>query len=227
MNVQVLQHAPFEGLAGLAPLLEDKGAIVHTTPFYDGAQLPPLGSLDLVIAMGGPMSVNDEAEFPWLRDEKQFLRDAIKRGVPVLGVCLGAQLIANALDARVYRNAQKEIGWFPIEAVDGPGDVFRFPETLEVFHWHGETFDLPAGAVHLAQSEACKHQAFQVGRRTLALQFHIEVTPRAVADFVDNCGNDLSPAPFVQSRDKILAKPEFTYDAANAWMSQTLDYLLD
>lgn len=227
MNVQVLQHAPFEGLAGIAPLLEAKGALIRTTRLFESAALTPLGNVDLVVAMGGPMSVNDEDAFPWLRDEKRLICEAVKKGVPVLGVCLGAQLIASALGARVFRNAQKEIGWFPIEAADGPSDVFRFPETLEVFHWHGETFDLPAGAVHLAQSEACKHQAFQVGRRTLAFQFHLEVTPKSVADFVDNCGDELRPAPYIQSREHILAKPEFTYNTANAWMSQALDYLLD
>jgi GMP synthase-like glutamine amidotransferase len=164
MNVHVLQHASFEGLGGVAPLLAARKAKITTTRFFDSARppaLPPLQGLDLVVAMGGPMSVNNEAELPWLVDEKRFIRDAVQRGTPVLGVCLGSQLIASALGARVYRNAQKEIGWFPVEAVptSGDGNQFVFPEKLNVFHWHGETFDLPPGAIHLARSAACKHQA--------------------------------------------------------------------
>jgi GMP synthase-like glutamine amidotransferase len=228
MNVHVLQHAPFEGLAGLAPLLAACGAKISTTRFFENPTLPPLDSLDLVIAMGGPMSVNDEAEHPWLVAEKQFIRDAVQRGTPVLGVCLGAQLIASALGARVYRNAQKEIGWFPIEAVPAStgGSRFPFPEKLNVFHWHGETFDLPHGAVHLARSAATQHQAFQVGRRTLALQFHLEVTPDAVQAFVDHCGDELRPAPFIQTKADLLAAPPAAYAEANAWMKRALDYVL-
>jgi GMP synthase-like glutamine amidotransferase len=171
------------------------------------------------------MSVNDEAELPWLCDEKRFIREAVQNGVPVLGVCLGAQLIASALGARVYRNTQKEIGWFPIEAVQADGDWFRFPQELQVFHWHGETFDLPPGAIHLARSTACQHQAFQVGRRALALQFHLEVTPETVRAFAENCGDELRPAPYVQSETEMLAVPTVAYQMVNAWMHRALDFI--
>jgi GMP synthase-like glutamine amidotransferase len=228
MKVHVLQHAPFEGLAGIATLLAAHQAKITATRFFEDAALPELKGLDLVIAMGGPMSVNDEAELPWLVDEKRFVREAVKAGLPVLGVCLGAQLIASALGARVYRNAQKEIGWFPIDAVHIPagGEQFVFPENLNVFHWHGETFDLPAGAVHLAQSAACKNQAFQVGRRTLALQFHLEVTPEAVGSFIEHCGDELRPAPFIQTKAEMLSLPDATYTQANAWMGRVIEYLV-
>ncbi|MBK9990281.1 MAG: gamma-glutamyl-gamma-aminobutyrate hydrolase family protein [Verrucomicrobia bacterium] len=226
MNVHVLQHAPFEGLAGIAPSLTQRQAVISTTRFFENASLPPLRGLDLIIAMGGPMSVNDEAELPWLREEKRFIREAVQSGVPVLGVCLGSQLIASALGARVYQNKHKEIGWFPIEAVSADGDRFRFPEKLQVFHWHGETFDLPTGAVQLARSAACENQAFQFGRRTLALQCHLEVTPEAVRAFVDNCGDELRPAPYIQTSAEILAAPAATYAEINAWMSRAIDYLL-
>jgi GMP synthase-like glutamine amidotransferase len=225
MKVHVLQHAPFEGLAGIAPWLAERQAIISTTRFFENPTLPSLQGLDLIIAMGGPMSVNDEAELPWLRDEKRFIREAMQSGVPVLGVCLGSQLIASALGARVYPNTQKEIGWFPVEAMPADGNWFRFPDKLQVFHWHGETFDLPPGAVHLARSAACKHQAFQVGRRTLALQFHLEVTPESVRAFAENCGNELAPAPYVQSEAEMLAAPSTAYQTVNAWMRRTLDYL--
>jgi len=227
MKVHVLQHAPFEGLASIAPALTKRQAVISTTRLFENASLPPLHGLDLIIAMGGPMSVNDEAELPWLREEKRFIREAVQSGMPVLGVCLGAQLIASALGARVYRNHQKEIGWFPIESVSTDGDRFRFPEKLQAFHWHGETFDLPTGAVQLARSTACENQAFQVGRRTLALQFHLEVTPEAVRAFVDNCGAELRPAPYTQTASEILAAPASSYTEINACMGRVIDYLVE
>jgi len=225
MNAHVFQHAPFEGLAGIDSWLAARKARVGYTRFFEKASLPSLNGLDLLIVMGGPMSVNDETELPWLRDEKQFIREAVQSGLPVLGVCLGSQLIASALGARVYRNAQKEIGWFPVEAVPTNADVFHFPEGFQAFHWHGETFDLPSGAVWLARSAACANQAFQVGRRTLGLQFHLEVTPEAVRTFVGNCGDELQPAPYIQSAAALTAVPASAYNAINALMDRVLNYL--
>jgi hypothetical protein len=117
MNVHVLQHVPFEDIGSMAFRLSARGANLAYTRLYEEAELPTLDGIDLLIAMGGPMSVNDEAALPWLRAEKALLREAVARGIPVLGVCLGAQLIAAALGARVYPNPEKEIGWFPIRAV--------------------------------------------------------------------------------------------------------------
>ena len=227
MNVHVLQHAPFEGLAGISPWLAAQKATITTTRFYENPALPSPRNFDLIIATGGPMSVNDEAELPWLRDEKWFIREAVQNGVAVLGVCLGAQLIASALGGRVYRNPQKEIGWFPIEAMPVDGNRFCFPERLRVFHWHGETFELPPGAVRLARSAVCENQAFQVGRRTLALQFHLEVTPESVRAFVDNCGNELRPAPFIQSAPDMLVAPSAAYVEVNTWLTRVLNYLIE
>ena len=147
MHAHVLQHVPYEDIGSIQPWLAARSATVGYTRFFEGAGLPALDGIDLVIAMGGPMSVNDEAELPWLVAEKAFVREAVTRGLPVLGICLGAQLIASALGARVYRNAEKEIGWFPVEAVAGAADGFRFPDSSLVFHWHGETFDLDRKSV--------------------------------------------------------------------------------
>jgi GMP synthase-like glutamine amidotransferase len=227
MKAHVLQHAPFEGLGSIASWLATRKADIGYTRFFETPTLPPWRGLDLLIVMGGPMSVNDETECPWLREEKQFIREAVKSGVPLLGVCLGAQLIASALGARVHRNAQKEIGWFPIEAFPTDGDWFRFPERLTVFHWHGETFELPPSAVRLARNAACANQAFQVGRRTLALQFHLEVTAEAVQAFVDNCGAELRPAPFIQAATDLTTAPAATYARINAQMEHVLNYLTE
>lgn len=130
--------------------------------------------MDFIIAGPGQMSVNDEAELPWLKAEKQFLREAIAGGIPVLGICLGAQLIASSLGAPVYPNPLKEIGWFPIHAEKVPDHCFQFPTDCTVFHWHRETFDLPQDAVQLVRSPACNKQGFQLGRHVIGLQFHLE-----------------------------------------------------
>ena len=153
------------------------------------------------------MSVNDEGEYPWLAAEKRLVREAIEGSRPVLGVCLGAQLIASSLGAKVYRNAEKEIGWFPIAGTaPADSDSFAFPRSLTVFHWHGETFDLPPGSRRLASSAACANQAFQIGRRALGIQFHLETTPEAAGLLVQNCRADLVEGPFVQREAAILAE---------------------
>ncbi|TAN41005.1 MAG: type 1 glutamine amidotransferase [Nitrospirae bacterium] len=225
MKVHVLQHVPFEGLGSIASWLKDRKAETTFTRFYASPALPLLGGLDLVIAMGGPMSVNDETALPWLRPEKQFVRDAVAQGIPVLGVCLGAQLIAIALGSRVYRNPQKEIGWFPIEQTHCPAEAFHFPEKCMVFHWHGETFDLPAGAVRLAKSAACENQAFQIGRYVIGLQFHLETTLESATSILVNCADELSPGPYIQTEATLRAAPPAAYAEINALMDKVLSYL--
>ena len=158
MRAHYLQHVPFEGLGIIKPWLKAEGYELTNTRFYESAVFPDLNEVDLFIVMGGPMSVNDEVEFPWLVEEKQFIRRCIEEEKSVLGICLGAQLIASSLGARVYPNHVKEIGWFTVEGVLSPNrEAFCFPLSQEVFHWHGETFDLPTGAFRLARSEGCEN----------------------------------------------------------------------
>jgi len=226
MRAHYLQHVPFEGLGSIAPWLEAAEAEVTRTRLFTGEPLPDLAALDLLVVMGGPMSVNDEATLPWLVAEKRFIRTALEGGIPVLGVCLGAQLIAAAVGARVYTNREKEIGWFPVTAVPSTDpSVFRFPPSLEVFHWHGETFDLPGGAVHLARSRACEHQAFQLGPSAIGLQCHLETTSASVRELASHCRAELVPSPFVQGEAEILAAPAERYAAMNAVMGEILAFL--
>lgn len=226
MNAHYFQHVPFEGLGSIEAWLRDAGYAITCTRFFESPDIPDLSDIDLLIVMGGPMSVNDEAEFPWLVQEKGFIREAVQAGKPVLGVCLGAQLIASALGAKVSKNPVKEIGWFPIQGLSGDERaVFRFPPETTVFHWHGDTFDLPAGAIRLARSPACVNQAFQVGRATLGLQFHLETTPESAAALVANCRAELIPADYVQSEARILAAEPETYRAINALMDAVLAFL--
>jgi len=179
-----------------------RGDRLASSHLYADPTLPLAGEFDWLVIMGGGMSVNDEDRFPWLAAEKRMVRQAIDQGKIVLGVCLGAQMIAAALGARVRRHAVKEIGWFPIEREPSAADhpLARWlPPRADVFHWHGETFDLPEGAVHLARSAACRHQAFAWGQHVLALQFHLEVTPALVRGMIEGSAADLVPGPWVQT----------------------------
>jgi GMP synthase-like glutamine amidotransferase len=208
MRVQVFQHVPFEGLGAIEPWLAARGAQIGWTRFFANDPIPPHDDYDWLIAMGGPMSVNDEVALPWLRDEKRAIAAAIDAGKTVLGVCLGAQLIASACGAKVFPNHEREIGWFPIERVAEPAEhpiARALPSRAEVFHWHGETFMLPRGAVHVARSEACEAQAFALGPRVVGMQFHLETTRESAAALVKNCPEDLKPGRYVQSGDEMLS----------------------
>jgi GMP synthase (glutamine-hydrolysing) len=160
-----------------------------------------------LIILGGPMSVNDEEEYPFLRWEKRIIRAAIDEAVPVVGICLGAQLIAATLGTLVYHGRVKEIGWSPI-SITPHGQVDSLlgylPENATVFQWHGDGFELPAGAIRLASSVNYKNQAFRVGKNIYALQFHLEVTPPMIARWIDERSKDLALAPYILP-DKILA----------------------
>lgn len=232
MRVHVLQHVAFEGLGCIADWLDARHATTTFTRFFESPQLPTLGDVDFVIALGGPMSVNDEMALPWLRDEKRFIAAAIAAGKPVLGICLGAQLMASALGARVYPGPEKEIGWFPVFAELASADAndsgtFALPAQIDVFHWHGETFDLPPTARLLASSPACQHQALQIGPRAIGLQFHLETTPASMEAMLTNCADELVAGQrFIASAEQIRATPGEHFVTANALMRSVLDYLM-
>ncbi len=226
MRAHYLQHVPFEGPGSIGPWLKSAGYKISSTNLYESTSLPNPDLLDLLVIMGGPMSVNDEDRYPWLRTEKQFIKQAIDAGKAVLGVCLGAQLIASALGESVYPNRRKEIGWFPVQGIAPAGkSIFKFPSSVEVFHWHGETFDLPEGATLLARSEACENQAFQFGRRVIGLQFHLETTPESARAIVRNCREDLLPSKYVQPEAIILDQAPDKYLAINNLMAEILTFL--
>jgi GMP synthase (glutamine-hydrolysing) len=184
--VLILRHEHFEHLGHFADILEDY--VYHDI----GAPLPEESHSGLII-MGGPMSANDN--LPGLKDELGLIEKALEDDLPVLGICLGSQLIAKALGARVFRNAELEIGWEPVWLTeagkkDAVMSAIGSPETF--FHWHGETFDLPQGAEWLAYSEKCRHQAYRYGRRVYGIQFHPEITPEMIVDWCAqpvNCGD--------------------------------------
>lgn len=228
MKVHILQHVPFEGPASIADWAKKRSLSLGTTRLFNREILPKLESFDLLIILGGPMSVNDEDKFPWLREEKVFLRDAAAAGKRMLGICLGAQMLADVLGGRVFKAPLKEIGWFPVERELKANDCSltrSLPSSFQAFHWHGETFELPEGAIHLARSAACENQAFAYDTRILALQFHLEMTRESVDGLLKNCPSDITPGPYVQApRD--LADGGANFTEANTLMFGLLDALV-
>ena len=206
LRIHYFQHVPFEGLGSIEPWARAHGHTLSATRLFTDDPLPTLDSFDWLIVMGGPMGVYEGARYPWLYGEVATIKAAIARGKRVLGVCLGAQLIATALAAAVYPAAEREIGWWPIEKTAADGLLAALPEGATVFHWHGDTFDLPAGAEHLARSAGCANQAFSYGRRVLALQFHCEVTIDGMEQMLVEGGGELIEGrPFIQSAATIRA----------------------
>lgn len=205
MRIHWFQHVAFEGLGAIEGWLTARGHTLSCTRFYAGEVAPAtVDDFDWLIVMGGPMNIYQYRDHPWLRAEKRVIRDAVAAGKRVLGVCLGAQLIADALGGKVYQNDEREIGWFPVTAVpEGTDSPFAFPSETVVFHWHGDTFSLPPGGVWLARSEGCEHQAFAVGEHVLGLQFHLEMTPADVARIARECAGELTSGRFVQSAEVI------------------------
>jgi GMP synthase-like glutamine amidotransferase len=181
MRIHFLQHHPLVLPGCISEWALSSYCTMAVTRMYQSEPLPRVSEFDWLVVMGGLMGAYEDAKYPWLVKEKQLIKRAIEKGKTVIGICLGAQLIANVLGAHVYPNKEKEIGWFPIELTDegrsSPVTWF-LPKRLTVLHWHGDAFDLPQGAVHLAWSEACRNQAFVYGERVIGLQFHMEITAR-------------------------------------------------
>jgi GMP synthase-like glutamine amidotransferase len=207
-EILIFRHFPTEGPGYLAEFL-DRHGLRHRTIRIDAGDPVPESIADTpaFVFMGGPMSVNDS--LPWIPPVLHLIRTAVAAGRPVLGHCLGGQLMAKALGGRVQPNRVKEIGWLPVAAVDSP-DTGRWldglPPRFEVFHWHGETFSLPPGATHILRSRHCRHQAFALGN-SLALQCHIEMTPEMVRTWAHDGEKEIaaaSPSATVQRRAQML-----------------------
>ncbi|WP_456407402.1 type 1 glutamine amidotransferase [Caldithrix abyssi] len=228
MRVHFLQHVPFETPGILTEALKDR-ADISFTRFFNDEVLPRTSDLDLLVVMGGPMSVHDESVFSWLKDEKRFVENVIKQGKSVLGICLGAQLIAEVLGARVFKGAHREIGWFDITRtpeVASSSFAHFWPETITAFHWHGEMFEIPLGAQRIAYSQACENQGFIFEERVVALQFHLEVTPQLIAGLLAHGANEMEAGAYVQSAQEIRQKMALCRPA-NALMRRVVEEMAE
>lgn len=227
MKVHYFQHVPFEGLGSIECELRKKCHRITSTKLYNEKITVSPKDIDWLIVMGGPMGIYDDEIYPWLKEEKQFIKEAVSAGKIVLGICLGAQLIADVLGAKVYKNKYREIGWFNLNITPKTDNTILskvFSQPVEAFHWHGDTFDIPNGAVSIAESDACKNQGFIFDNRVLALQFHLETTPESATALVKNCADELDGSQYVQSEEQIFEKPE-KFSNINKTMSAVLNAL--
>ena len=230
MRFHLLQHVSFEGPAEIEGWLKDNHHSLTITRFYLDGALPAQEDFDVLIVMGGPMGVEDVELYPWLIDEREFIQVSIHNNKTILGICLGAQMIARACGANVGKNKYPEIGWFNISIKNTekfPAVLQNvFPETVEVFHWHGDTFEIPDNALLFASSEVCANQGYILNDRVIGLQFHIETTADSVELLVNNCRADLDESVFVQSEEKIREKSE-KYKSLNQMLFDLLKNIVD
>ena len=208
MNIHCLQHVAFENPGTIKDWAEENHHSINYTCFFEESfVLPHLKDIDALIIMGGNMNVDEEKEYTWLRKENELIRAAIDAGKKVIGICLGSQLIAAAIGCKVYPNQEKEIGFFPVQfSVDALNHFLfnHFSNPYTVFHWHGDTFDLPFNTQLIASSEACKHQAYLIGDSVLGLQFHFEMNQPIIDDMIKHDEQELEEVgKYIQSKAQI------------------------
>src|SRR5690554_5511840 len=211
MKIRYIKHVPYEGPGAIADWAAAREFEFSGVEIFRGEPLPEHGDTDALVVLGGPMGVGDEAEHPWLIEEKRYIGEWIDNGKPLLGVCLGAQLIASAMGAGVRRNASPEIGWYPVRRLPQLSVTYLdrlLPPSLEVFHWHHDTFEVPHGTIPIAYSELCANQGFVYRDRVIALQFHLEMDESTARDLIANTKQSLNPRPGVQGAGEMLADPQ-------------------
>ncbi len=227
LRIHYLQHVPYEGPGCIEPWAMVRGHGLTATRLFAGQLLPPVEQFDWLIILGGPMNVYEDNRYPWLAREKRFIGEALHSGKTVVGIGLGARLMACVLGARVKGNRCREIGWHPVEKTAQASEsplARHLPDRFAAFHWHGDTFEIPRGAVHLARSRACENQAFAFGDRAVALEFHLEFTRDSVEQLVENRRGDIAEGPCIQGPEDMLADLNF-FRLINGWMGDFLDGL--
>jgi GMP synthase-like glutamine amidotransferase len=227
MRIHYFQHVPYEGLGNIEGWIKARRYSLSATRFYAADPLPGIAEIDWLIIMGGPMGTYEDMKYPWLTVEKQFIRESINAGKKVLGICLGAQLIAAVLGAKVYPHIHKEIGWFPLKLTDKGREskVFRgLPGEFPAFHWHGDTFSSPRDAAHLAETVVCRNQAFSYGDKVVGLQFHLDVQRENIEQWIKNGAEELVEGSYVQTAEQMLVC-ENEFEKIQKYMYKILDHL--
>ncbi len=204
MQLLIFQHLPHEGAGNIVAWAQQRNHTVHTLLLPEWNEgLPSPSQFDMLFILGGMMSVNDENELEWIKKEKEWIKEFMLTNKPVVGICLGSQFLAQALGSRVYKNSQKEIGFFNVQKIDAFHPIIQhIPNQWNVFHWHGETFDLPTGAQHLFSSEACQNQAFQKNN-CFGFQFHPEADEKLISAMIEFERSELVKSKYGQTETEI------------------------
>ena len=237
LRVHYFQHIAGEGFGSCYDYLKAHQAKITATEFFalpvdlplELEALPDIDEVDLLIIMGGTMSVNDEANYPWLKLEKRWLRRYLSAGKPAIGLCLGAQLIANALGASVSRNQHQELGWMDVGRVSHiPENYFQIPEKINIMQWHSETFEIPRGGVRLAQNNVCQNQMYQIGRNVLGFQFHPEMTPHALQLLIENEEDSaVFNGEYVQPIAELKKTIKSKFEEGNQLLNRAIEYVVN
>jgi GMP synthase (glutamine-hydrolysing) len=226
MRIHCILHESFEGLATIEHWISKNKHTLTFTHLYLNETFPDPNGFELHIIMGGTASVYESGKYDWLKEEKLFLKMAIAHKCKILGICFGAQLLADVLGSKVYKGTHKEIGWFPVRFNKAECSNMTFlPDALNVFHWHGDTFDIPESAVRIGSSEATPNQGFIYGNNIIALQFHLEMNFNQIQLMLESGGNELIEGnKYIQGKNHILMQNNFFADN-NQLMIDILDYI--
>ena len=219
MYVLIIKHIDIEGPGLIEYCLKQEKIPYQIVNLEAGSRLPKINDLSHIVILGGPMNVYEEDRYSFLKEEDLFIKEAIQRGKSFLGICLGAQLIAKALGAKVFKAPVKEIGWYDVSLTRiGSIDPFfsRLPKTFSVFQWHGDTFEIPHSAILIATSSLVPHQAFRYGDNAYGLQFHLEVTQDIIREWMETYEEEFEgPRPPLLSKLRILADTEVKIEPYN------------
>jgi len=224
MRILCFLHEDCEGPGVISDWASDNDYHLKSIHWHRGEEVKDADAeADMIVIMGGPMNIYEHSKYPWLAREKQLIQEMIRSGKILIGICLGSQLIADALGSKVFRNGSLEIGWFPVCFTEQAANIFAdLPAKATVFHWHGETYELPKCAVRLASSEATGCQAFSYGSNVFAFQFHLEVTKDMVREFTEVFGKDLLPSEYVQDSSTINSRQSY-YKQNQEYIRNILD----
>ncbi|MCS1351839.1 type 1 glutamine amidotransferase [Mechercharimyces sp. CAU 1602] len=229
-RIHIIQHVDFEGPAAISQWASSRKYTLSSTKLYSGEYLPSLSTVDMIVIMGGPMNVYEDEQYPWLVQEKEWLKEAIQQQKLILGICLGAQLLAHTLGARITPGVQKEIGWYPITLTKaGLSDpiVGLLPPEMTVFHWHGDVAAVPVGATCLATSAACPNQIFRYGKHAFGLQFHFEMTTSSLHSMTNHCADELnSSGTYISDEQAIHQGGNLHLSSNQHWLYQLLDGIM-
>lgn len=205
MMVYIFEHASFETPGLILKWVKERGFELNRVLLWDNMIIPDINRADFLIVMGGPMNIYEETLYPWLTEEKMAIKKAIDAGKPVLGICLGAQLISAVLGGKVLKNIHKEIGWFQISKIKNNYLTKYLPDNFDTFHWHGETFTIPDGGDKIFESIGCDNQGFIYRNKVVGFQFHLEMDLCGIKKLISNCKDDMGTGEFVMNEDEILS----------------------